>query len=284
MIKIIIVTVFFLSLLISNASAYENFVTDVTYDLSNGTFLNTAVTNPESKNVRQIVMEEKGIESIENFPITTTGCYRNVTSPNGEYLATKFEMYKNGNFLYKLHASGVLPFRVAFSPESSMFVIPEEKNVVDNNGTGRKLIGFEVRSSETGKIINEFFFDLYTEGLYPQEMYQNNLIQLYWTADGSSIIADYVHKKYAVEYDPAAELSYIKCDIDYSALIQNETISNETVYSGPSTVEIKDIASNVSNSSQTTEPPAQEASSAPGFSGILAGLSLVLIARRLSRQ
>jgi hypothetical protein len=91
-------------------------------------------------------------------------------------------------------------------------------------------------------------------------------------------------KKNAVEYEPAAELSYIKCDIDYSALIQNETISNETVYSGPSTVEIKDIASNVSNSSQTTEPPAQEASSAPGFSGILAGLSLVLIARRLSRQ
>jgi hypothetical protein len=33
--------------------------------------------------------------------------------------------------------------RVAFSPDSSMFVIPEEKNVVDNNGTGRKLIGFE---------------------------------------------------------------------------------------------------------------------------------------------
>ncbi len=94
-----------------------------------------------------------------------------------------------------------------------------------------------------------------------------------WIIDHSRLYP----QKICIEYDPAAELSYIKCDIDYSALTQNETISNETVYSGPSTVEIKDIASNVSNSSQTTEPPAQEASSAPGFSGILAGLSLFLL-------
>lgn len=283
MIKKIFFILFVISFLILNASAAENFVTDVTYDLSEGTFFNTAVTNPESKNVRQIVTEEKGIDSLENFPISTTGCYRNVTSPNGEYLATKFEMYKSGNILYELHAAGMLPFRVAFSPDSSMFVIPEEKNVVDNNGTGRKLIGFEVRSSETGKRINEFFFDLYTEGIYPQEMYKNNLIQLYWSADGSAIIADYVHKEYAVEYDPAAELSYIKCDIDYSALSHNETMSNETVYSGPSSVEIEDINSNI-NSSQTSEPPAQEASSAPGFSVILAGLSIVIVARKHCRK
>lgn len=279
MIKKIFFILFAISFLILNTSAAENFVTDVTYDLSEGTFLNTAVTNPESKNVREIVMEEKGIDSLENFPISTTGCYRNVTSPNGEYLATKFEMYKNGIVIYELHASNILPFRVAFSPDSSMFVIPEEKNVVDNNGTGRKLIGFEVRSSETGKRINEFFFDLYTEGIYPREMYNNNLIQLYWSADGSAIIADYIHKEYAIEYDPAAELSYIKCDIDYSALSHNETMYNETVYSGPSSVEIEDANSNI-NSSQTSELPAQEASSAPGFSVILAGLSIVIVARK----
>ncbi|WP_321416700.1 hypothetical protein [uncultured Methanomethylovorans sp.] len=279
MIKKIFCILFVISFMILNASASENFVTDVTYDLSEGPFLNTAVTNPESKNVRQIVMGEKGVDSLENFPISTTGCYRNVTSPNGEYLATKFEMYKSGNILYEIHAAGMLPFRVAFSPDSSMFVIPKEKNVVDNNCTGRKLIGFEVRSSETGKRINEFFFDLYTEGIYPQEMYKNNLVQLYWSADGSAIIADYVHKEYAVEYDPAAELSYIKCDIDYSALSHNETMSNETVYSGPSSVEIEDINSNI-NSSQTSEPSAQEASSAPGFSVILAGLSIIIVARK----
>jgi len=283
MIPKILFTVFAISLLISNASAYQNFVTDVTYDFSEESFLNTQVTNEGSKNVRQIVMEEKGVDSLEDFPITTTGCYRNVTSPNGMYTASKFEMYKNGIIVYELHASNVLPFRVAFSPDSSMFIIPEEKNIVDNNGTGRKLIGFEVRSSETGKRINEFFFDLYTEGVYPREMYNNNLIQLYWSADGSTIIADYIHKEYAVEYNPDAELSYIKCNIDYSALSHNETMSNETVYSGPSSVEIEDINSNI-NSSQTSEPSTQEASSAPGFTGILSVLSMVLVSRKLSKK
>lgn len=193
-------------------------------DYSANKFKTLDITNPESKNSRQMIMESFEISSLEEFPIAINGRFQSplfsipVTSPNGIYRLEKQHIYKNDTVIAKGFTSyDFMPYQAVFSPDGRMMVKPYFFKTTDAQVNIHETLGFSIVDTEDQNTIAEHDLGISREDV-DKQAYLNSIVQIYWSADGKSIIVDTVYGEKG-HNAPAPTFKYIKCDIDYNGLL-----------------------------------------------------------------
>jgi len=243
---------FLFMLLIPTVSASE-IVLDVNYDLSEKEFNHIPIVNEDSRNAVQEIMDDNGLDSYNKVRLCIGNLQHSVTSPDGTYVVkgephmSKY-LYKNGTEIASLKSSLVYP--VAFSPDSKFFAYPSVsyRKMFDSENNPLSSFGITIASSETGKTVTQIDDIQIAYEDFRNREYTNEIVQIYWSADGDSIILDYVHDGWGPE-KPDTLHYFVKCDIDYQQLSHKSKQADledvieqskpvEETYVGPSSVTI----------------------------------------------
>jgi hypothetical protein len=245
--KSIFLLALILALFPAIGSAAINPVTEITYDISESSFMAIPIANEDSRYAVQELMDTYSLDSYSKVRLYTGNLQHTVTSPDSVYTVsgephqTK-HLYNGSIEVSTVESSLVYP--VAFSPDSKYFVYPfvAYQKMFDENHNPLNTYALYIASSETGEtvaIIDGIQVPL--EDFLGRE-YINDMVQVYWSEDSTSIIFNYVTYEWGTGSD--GSLSYVKCDIDYDMVnTKEEPVIVETtageVYTGPSTIVVE---------------------------------------------
>lgn len=277
------ITVLVLCLLVS-ASSIATAKSDITHlkftVITEDEFMDTPVTNEESKNARQLIMEQENVKDLSHFPLSFKPFFNaTTTSPNGEYTLKWTKMFKNGKQIttYLIPST---PYPSPFSPDSNMVLVSmtfRDPNATVQNPT--YIANLIVYTPEQEKI-KEFGLGIpYTD--IDETNSTNRIIQLYWTQDGRSIIADVLHAEKQPDGEILTTLSYLKYDIDYNELLsdlpyESKVNTQESVQESAIPTQ-KNISKNqIPDTNNSDENQTTAARSAPGFSFVTSILVLFM--------
>ncbi|WP_321416712.1 hypothetical protein [uncultured Methanomethylovorans sp.] len=278
------ITVLFLCLLISVSSTIVTAKSDITHlkftVITEEEFMDTPVTNEESKNARQLIMEQENVKDLSHFPLSFKPFFNaTTTSPNGEYTLKWTKMYKNGKQIatYLIPST---PYPSPFSPDSKMVLASmafRDPNTTVRNPT---FIANVIVYTPEQEQIKEFGLGIpYTD--IDETNSTNRIIQLYWTQDGRSIIADVLHAEKQPDGEILTTLSYLKYDIDYNELLsglpyESKVTIQESVQESAIPTQ-KNISKNqIPDTNNSDENQTTAARSAPGFSFVTSILVLFM--------
>lgn len=226
-------------------SAAINPVTEITYDISESSFMAIPIANEDSRYAVQELMNAYSLDSYSKVRLYTGNLQHTVTSPDGIYTVSGDPHQTKHLYNGSIEVSAVessLVYPVAFSPDSKYFVYPfvAYQKMFDKDHNPLNTYALYIASSETGEtvgIIDGIQVPL-TDFLGRE--YINDMVQVYWSENGESIIFNYVTYEWGTGSD--GSLTYIKCDIDYDLIntVEEESVVTETTteeaYTGPSSV------------------------------------------------
>lgn len=274
-----IVTVLLVFISISSTAGATSDITHLKYTvITEKEFIDTPVTNEETKNARQLIMEQENVKDLSHFPLSFRPFFNaTITSPNGEYTLKWTKMYQNGKQIatYLIPST---PYPAPFSPDSKMVLV--SMTFRDPNTTVRNplFIANLIVYTPEQEQIKEFGLGIpYTD--IDETNSTNRIIQLYWTQDGRSIIADVLHAEKQPDGEILTTLSYLKYDIDYDELLsklpyESKIRSSEPVITTQKNLSQSNISANTINDPNITQTAV--AKSAPGFSFIASIFALFI--------
>jgi hypothetical protein len=249
----------------------HDFVLKADYDYPEAKFMSTPVTNEESKNARQVIMDWNNVNSLEKFPVVIPpqSPQQPVTSPDGTYVVKNHELYKDDVRIKSFWLQESFPYAGVFSPDSNMIVIPTFESIFNPNcGCYYDKLSLEITDPK-GSPIGSYVLDI-PRGGTEQDGFINSFVQLYWSADGKSIFIDTVGGDLN-QSNNAPQFRYIKLDIDYEALVREVSKKN------PASSTPTNVTSHVDLKEQVNMEP-YKAQSTPGFTVIIGMIAIVCIA------
>lgn len=227
-------------------------ILDVDPFLTESRFNQIPLVNENSRDAVQQIMVQYDLESYNKMRLCIGSLQYPVESPDKTYIVTGKPfldkcLYKNENIKVTCFESNLV-YPVAFSPDSKFFAHPiiVYNQLEDSDKRPLDTYAIQISSTETGRKVTSIDNIRIPTNDYLNKEYTNNLVQVFWSADGKSIILNYIHDEWGPE-KPDTTLHFIKCDLDYDKLLQasplsgknNENSNVEKNYVGPSSIEIK---------------------------------------------
>jgi len=242
-------------------------------------FMETPVTNEESKNARELIIEQQNVKDLSHFPLSYGPFFNaTTTSLNGEYTLKWTKMYKNGKQIatYLIPST---PYPAPFSPDSKMILVSMSFRDPNTTTRNQTIIANLIVNTPEQEEIKEYGLGIPYADIEETNS-TNQIIQLYWTLDGRSIIADVVHAEKQPDGETLTTLSYLKYDIDYDELLsdlpyESKITSSEVITTQKNLIQNK-ISNRPVNNSDINQTTA--AKSAPGFS-FIASIFVLLVYR-----
>lgn len=275
--KIIYVMLLFISLIAMITTVSADPVTGIEHDLSELQFNLIEVTNPDSKDTRQIIEDSFEPGDVKFFNALYDIEPQSITGPNGIMYSDLGILYNGDEAVCSMaytpdsHSNSIPVYPFAISPDGEMFAYFKEDGTPRTGGIFMRIC------SSDGELIHQEKVEPY----FANPLLPNHPVAIYWSLDNSAILYDLATDVFIDDSYEGYELSYNKVNIDYAGL---QAMSNGEPEPPVEETLVENSTESIPDESSDSEDDDTSATaSTPGFSALaslVAGIVLVTLHKR----